>query len=192
VRIVPAGRIADSPWMNPARWAGVAAHKIEADGASGRWQRDHYEAIVATGPARAAVAERARAAVLAYRIFPPERLIAAMPGMTVAPGAIIVQGIRLGPVGMIAAVQVATVFDRERDGIRRTGFSYITLAGHPERGASTFAVIDDSQAEVIRFEIDVISHPGHWLTRLSRPVARYVQRTATRAALDRLVTLARG
>jgi uncharacterized protein (UPF0548 family) len=178
--------------MNPARWADVQPASVEPDAAPGRWARDHYAVTLATGDARPAAAARARAAVLAYRIFPPDRLIAAMPGMTVAPGITIVQGIRLGVVGLIAAVRVVNVFDRERDGVRRTGFSYVTLAGHPERGAETFAVVDDSQRDETRFEIDAISQPGHWLARLGAPFARRVQQAATRAALDRMVALASG
>jgi uncharacterized protein (UPF0548 family) len=130
--------------------------------------------------------------VLAYRIFPPARLIAAMPGMVVEPGATIVQGIRVGPLGLIAAVRVVNVFDRERDGVRRAGFSYITLDGHPERGAMTFAVVDDSVADEARFEMDVISQPGHWLARVGMPVTRRLQRAATRSALDRMVAVASG
>ena len=190
MRIVPAGRIADSPWMNPACWQQRAATTIDTDSAPGRWRRDHYHTTLATGPARRAVAERARAAVLAYRIFPPHLLIAAMPEMTVTPGATIVQGFHLGPLGIIAAVRVVTVFDRKRAGGRRTGFSYVTLAGHPARGGMTFAVVDDERADVARFEIDVVSQPGHWLTLLAAPLARRLQRAGTRAALHHVRGLA--
>jgi uncharacterized protein (UPF0548 family) len=190
VRLLLAGRVAASPWMNPARWEAAPPTGAPADAASAAWRRDHYETVLAVGPERVAAAERARAAVLAYRIFPPETLIAALPDLTARPGATIVQGFRLGPLGLIAAVRVLTVFDRERDGLRRTGFSYVTLAGHPERGAMTFAVVED--ADVARFEMDAISRPGHWLTRLGAPLARRLQRATSEAALDRLRRVARG
>lgn len=191
MRIVPASRLADSPWMNPARWEGRPAAAIDVDRAPHGWRRDHFRTTLATGSARRAAAESARAALLAYRIFPPALLIAAMPGLTVTPRAVIVQGFRLGPVGLIAAVRVVTVFDRDRAGSRRTGFSYVTLAGHPERGAITFAVIDDERADVARFEIDAISRPGHWLSRLGAPLARRLQRDGLRAAIHHVRQQAR-
>jgi len=93
---------------------------------------------------------------------------------------------------VIAAVRVLTVFDREHDGVRRTGFSYVTLAGHPARGAMTFAVIEDRPVAAARFEMDVISQPGQWLTRVAAPLTRRRQQAATTAALRRMVTLAAG
>jgi uncharacterized protein (UPF0548 family) len=187
---MPAARVAASPWMNPARWANAAPTGGDAGAGPAGWQRDQYTTVLARGPARAAAVERALAAVLAYRIFPPERLVAALPGMRVEPGATIVQGFRLGPIGLIAAVRVVNVFDRERDGVRRAGFSYQTLAGHPARGAMTVAVVDDATADEARLELDVVSRPDGWLARLGAPVARRVQRSLTRAALARVVALA--
>jgi uncharacterized protein (UPF0548 family) len=190
MRIVLASHIAASPWMNPARWTDRPAIVIDSDSRPRRWRRDHYHTTLATGAARTVVAERARAAVLAYRIFPPELMIAALPDMTVAPDQVIVQGFRLGLVGVIAATRVATVFDRRRSGSRRTGFSYLTLAGHPVHGAMTFAVIEDDRAEVARFEIDTVSQPGHWLTRLTPSLVRRQQQMAARAAIAHVRRLA--
>jgi uncharacterized protein (UPF0548 family) len=161
------------------------------DAAPDGWACDRDEIVLATGPERAVVAERARQLVLAYRIFPPTILTPALPAMTVRPSDTIVQGITLGPLGLIAAIRVTTVFDRERDGIRRTGFSYVTLGGHPERGALTSAVVDNSHTATVTFEIDSISRPGHWLIRLGRPIARRVQRASIQAALARVAALAR-
>lgn len=190
MRLMLARDMAQSPWMNPGRWSAVASAALEPDSDDGAWNRDHYEAVLSAGSSRAGAADRVREAVLAYRIFPPERLIAALPTMIVRPGDTIVQGIRLGPLGIIAAVRVTTVFDRERDGIRRTGLSYVTLEGHPERGAMTCAVVEELATQTARIEIDTLSRPGHWLTRLAGPFARRAQQGATRAALTRLVALA--
>lgn len=190
MRLLLARHLARSPWMNPARWSHQPASVIDTAAQPDGWWRDQYDVLLTSGPGCAVAAERARAAVLAYRIFPPERLIAALPGMTVAPGAVVVQGIRLGPLGLITAVRVMTVFDRERDGQRRTGFSYVTLAGHPERGMMTCAVVEDARAGTLRFEIDALSRPGHWLTRLTAPLARRLQQASARAALAHMVAQA--
>lgn len=191
MRLMLASQLASSPWMNPARWVNAAPTAVDPAASPGVWARDHYEAILASGPRRSAAVERVLAALMAYRIFPPGRLIAALPAEGVSPGATITQGIRLGPLGLIAAVRVVTVFDRQRDGLRRAGFSYVTLAGHPERGAMTFAVVDDEAAALARVEMDVISQPGHWLARLGTPLSRRLQRATTEAALAHLVALAR-
>jgi uncharacterized protein (UPF0548 family) len=176
--------------MNPAGWADAPPTGVDSEVAAAGLRRDHYEVVLASGEAAAAAAERARRAVLAYRIFPPASVVAALPGMTVTPGSVVVIGVRLGPLGVIAAARVLTVFDRDRDGVRRTGFSYVTLAGHPLRGAETFAVVEDRPAAVARFEMDAVSRPDHWLTTLGAPITRLIQRTMSRAALDRMRTLA--
>ena len=180
MRLMPAWKVSQSPWMNPARWTAILPATVDATSGS----RDHYATVLATGPERERVARAARHLVLAYRIFPRDVLEPAMPNMTVQPGDTIVQGLRFGPIGMIAAVRVTTVFDRERDGIRRVGFSYVTLEGHPARGGMTFAVVDDPAAGSLTFEMDAISQPGHWLTRLGRPFARRAQRRSSQTALE--------
>ena len=82
----------------------------------------------------------------------------------------------------------ATV-DRDSNGhpgaVRKAGFRYVTLQGHPECGIASFEVRSGPKGEVTIL-LDARSRPGSWLTRLGRPFARRFQQTMTRAALRRL------
>lgn len=192
MRMLLVHQLAASPWMNPGRWTDRPAAGVPPDAGADRWQRDQYTALLATGTGAAAAAERARAAVLAYQLFPPDHLIAAMPSLRVAPESIIVQGFRLGPLGLIAAIKVLTVFDRSQATRRRTGFSAVTVAGHPARGAITIAIVEETARQQVHVEIDSISQPGHWLARLAAPVTRALQRRSNQAILGHLQALAQG
>jgi uncharacterized protein (UPF0548 family) len=98
----------------------------------------------------------------------------------VAPGAIIVQRVLLGPLAIEMAVRVTEVFDTQI-GSRKAGFSYVTLHGHVERGVATFSITENEKS--FRFCIESWSSPGTALAWLGRPFARPVQQAFTREAL---------
>lgn len=63
------------------------------------------------------------------------------------------------------------------DGPARAGFTYTTLAGHPEIGEESFHVtIADGR---VRFELTGVSRPATFVTRAVAPVASLVQRIIT-------------
>lgn len=68
----------------------------------------------------------------------------------------------------------------------RRGFTYRTLDGHPETGEETFSVEKDRTTGAIAVSLRSWSRPGIWLTRLVRPMARWVQVRASYAALNHL------
>jgi uncharacterized protein (UPF0548 family) len=64
----------------------------------------------------------------------------------------------------------------------RFGFAYGTLPGHPEQGEEAFHVnFEDGQvlAEIVAF-----SRPADLPTRLAGPLARQVQKAATKRYID--------
>jgi uncharacterized protein (UPF0548 family) len=84
------------------------------------------------------------------------------------------------PIGFIHAVcRVVAVVD-EPD---RYGFAYGTLLDHPEQGEESFIVTRDSDG-TIAFEIVAVSCPRHFLARACPPLARRLQRAATKRYLD--------
>jgi uncharacterized protein (UPF0548 family) len=101
-------------------------------------------------------------------------------------GATVVLGLRLGPAWAVAPCRVVELID-EPD---RVGFSYATLPGHPEEGVERFAFARTDGA--VRFEVDAVSRPNLWLSRLAPFVARRIQARITDrylravAALDAL------
>jgi hypothetical protein len=84
---------------------------------------------------------RLRSRLLSYDIFPPRflRFVICPPGELVV-GSVIVQRVGFGPVALESAVRVVDVWQRQTDGGQEAGFTYVTLAGHPERGVASFKV----------------------------------------------------
>ena len=99
-----------------------------------------------------------------------------------APGVVVEQHLRLGPLPVVAPCRVVYVVD-EPD---RCGFAYGTLLGHPEAGEESF-VLERTPSGAVELVITALSRPAWWLARLGAPVARLVQRRVTGrylAALD--------
>jgi len=122
-----------------------------------------------------------------YEIFPPNVLasspqwrIDGRPAMRT--GDVIVQRAFIPPIGaglcLECAVRVLNIFMEPA----RIGFSYQTLAGHPERGISEFYFTADPEG--LRFCIHTFSEPGHWTTRAAAGLARRYQSWCTQRALQ--------
>lgn len=175
--------------------------------------QDCYEREVGAEPPGEPVPDgpysRCAGAILRYDIFPPDVVRGVLGREPVKPGDVV--GIRfLGFrwIHLFFAARVLNVFGglaRNDEGASRplhrteevrpecgytTGFTYRTLAGHPELGEETFAVEkrDDGRVWVT---LRSWSRPGLWLTRLGWPIARWWQRRASHRALDWLEGMAR-
>jgi len=68
-------------------------------------------------------------------------------------------------------------------GAKKLVMTYVTLAGHPERGEETF-VLDLADDGVVSLTIAAVSRPAQWSARLGTPVARLVQKRITRRYLN--------
>jgi uncharacterized protein (UPF0548 family) len=64
----------------------------------------------------------------------------------------------------------------------RFGFAYGTLSVHPEQGEESFLVVRDADGQ-LHFEVEGVSRPAQFLTRLISPVADRLQDTAVRRYL---------
>lgn len=86
---------------------------------------------------------------------------------------------RWGPIEICAPNRIVTVID-EPD---RFGFAYATLPGHPESGEELFLA---EQEDGGRVGLSIVAHadPVAPAARLGAPLARAVQRAATRHYLD--------
>lgn len=79
---------------------------------------------------------------------------------------------------IIFGVRICEIIDEPE----RKGFSYETLAGHVERGISTFTV--EESAAGLQFKIHTFSGPGNLLSKILAPVFSVpYQAYCTRAAL---------
>jgi uncharacterized protein (UPF0548 family) len=149
---------------------------------------DEYvgEARLLVSEDAAAAFERLSGRLFAYDIFPPRlmRHVVCPPG-PLAAGTLVVQQVGLRVLAVESAVRVVETWERTTGSQRSAGFRYVTLAGHPERGCASFEVrlTPDGRVEVV---LAARSRAGSVLTTFGRPVARWIQRAATRAALRRL------
>lgn len=154
--------------------------------------RDRYARVVARespgeplpdGPFR-----RVASAILDYRVFPPWLITRVMERTPVQVGDTVGLTYRLLPgLRMFVASRVTDVFSEPS----RVGFTYRTLAGHAELGEETFAVDKNRETGEVTASLTAWSRPGHWLTRIGYPYARWCQRHASRAALDHLEAIAK-
>lgn len=97
-------------------------------------------------------------------------------------GAVVVVGLRLGPLRVVAPCRVVAVVD-EPD-VR--GFAYGTLPGHPERGEERFTVTLEDDGRVV-LRIVAFSRPATWWARAGAPIAVRIQRRTTTRYLNALV-----
>ena len=89
------------------------------------------------------------------------------------------------------ASRAVACFDGEERGVWRTGFTYRTLAGHPELGEETFCVEKNLGSGEVQVALTSWSRPGLWMVRVGSPLARQLQRTVNEGALVRLAAIAR-
>ena len=92
-------------------------------------------------------------------------------------------------IDLFFASRVIDCFDNEGSGTWRSGFTYRTLTGHPVIGEETFCVEKDLATGGIRVALRSWSRPGIWLAHLSRPLMRWLQFRAGRAALGHLQSI---
>lgn len=88
-------------------------------------------------------------------------------------GGTVVVAVRLGLLWAVAPCRVVEVIQEPS----RVGFAYATLPGHPELGVERFVL--RSAADGLRFDVDAVSRPALWLSRLAPAVARRVQAGVT-------------
>ena len=179
----------------------------------GRWQarafnataprdgdhRDVYERDVAREepgpPVDGGPHRRAAAAVLRYDIFPPRLIEPVIARAPVEVGdAVGAHYVGFPLLRIFFASRVVETFDGERggDGWWRTGFTYRTLAAHPELGEETFAAEKELATGRVRVALRSWSRPGNWLTRVASPLLRRVQVGASHGALAHLAERADG
>lgn len=125
------------------------------------------------GTGRAAL-DRAADILLSWEMHARSGLGVAASHPQVVPEAVVRLAFRL-PVGTLYAPCEVTDVWRDDE---RAGFSYRTLAGHPEQGTESFDLTMGPAADVT-FTVTAMSRPGTWLTIVGLPVMRVVQRRIT-------------
>jgi hypothetical protein len=158
--------------------------------------RGCYERVVARerpGPPEPAGPHRRVAeAILACRIFPLHLVAAVLRRPEVEVGDTVGISYHLIPgLDLFFGSRVIERFDGPEDGLWRTGFTYRTLEGHPVCGEETFSVEKDLETGLVVASLRSWSRPGIFLARAAMPLLRFLQRHASRAALDHLEVVSR-
>ena len=107
--------------------------------------------------------------------------VAARGDGSIAVGDVVRLGIPFGPLHVSAPARVVYVVDE----LRKAGFAYGTLRGHPERGEELFQVeLDDAGAVWMR--VRAFSRPSGRIWWLGYPIIRLTQEFYTRRYLRAL------
>ena len=177
IRFAPLARNAP---LDVARWA-----QAPTSGARHRAMRhDTYRGFLPSGHEPARDFAIYRNAMLAYDIFPATRMekkINSADGR-IQLDAVIVQRAFVGPFALEMAVRVTEIIDEPH----RFGFVYETLEGHAERGRERFLMREDPGG--FTMVIEAWSTPGWLVARSVAPFSRFVQKRATREALEHMET----
>ncbi|MEL6981740.1 MAG: DUF1990 domain-containing protein, partial [Actinomycetota bacterium] len=101
-------------------------------------------------------------------------------GQAIEVGGEVAVALRVWPLWITATCRIVDVVD-EAD---RYGFTYGTLAHHPEAGEESFSVIRDPATDEVRLEVVAVSRPTSPLARLGGPVGHLIQRFMAGRYLD--------
>ena len=131
------------------------------------------------------VFERAKEAIRAWAMFPPQIAQVAPAATPIEEGRVVALRIRSWGLWALCSCRIVYTIDESR----RFGFAYGTLPGHLAMGEERFLVewrADDS----VVYDLCAFSRPRHWLARLGYPMVRRGQsafRGASAAAMRRAV-----
>lgn len=122
--------------------------------------------------------ERAKDAIRSWKAHAHAGVVITPSDAPIREGGTVLASRTIGPVTILAPCRIVYVTEETT----RFGFGYGTLPGHPERGEEAFHVGHGDDGTVTA-EIVAFSRPDDLLTRLAGPVARMIQKAATRRYL---------
>ena len=174
-----------------SKWIARPINPAIARGPGPRDHRDNHERVIGvetSGPPQpGGLHSRAATLILSYQVFPPSLLSGVLERTPVDVGDTVGAAYHFLPgIDIFFASRVVERFDREENGLWRTGFTHQTLVEHPELGQETFVVEKNLQSGEITVALRAWSRTGLWLTKLGAPVVRRLQVNAGQAALDYL------
>ena len=138
-----------------------------------------------------AVFARAALGVRGWQLQERAGLLVRAEAPTADLGTTVTLAVPLGPLWRLASCRVVRVVEEADDGVRRQGFAYGTLPGHPESGEEAFVVEQDAAGDVV-LRLAVFSRLATWDARALPPAARAVQLLLTARYLRAARALAAG
>ena len=145
------------------------------DGSPAGYNLDHNRVLLGHGQA---VFEAACAALSRWEMFPGTWASIQPAGTPIQKGTVAAMVAKTFGLWWLTACRIVYVLD-EQQPFRRFGFGYGTLHAHVECGEERFSIewhADDS----VWYDIRAFSRPRYWLVRLTKPLARRIQRRFVR------------
>jgi uncharacterized protein (UPF0548 family) len=149
---------------------------------------DHNRVQIGTG---AAVFQRAKDALGAWRQFDLGWVSIVPPGVPVTAGATVAVKAHTFGAWSLSATRVVYVIN-EAGPMERFGFAYGTLPDHVETGEERFKVEWDLNDDTVWYDILAFSSPHHQLVKMAAPLARQLQKRFARESMRRMVELTSG
>jgi len=136
---------------------------------------DHNQVKLGCG---AEAFERAKVAIVAWKMFDMPWVNLCWPGAAIEPGSTV--AILIAHFGFWSLNASRIVYVVDEDGpAKQFGFAYGTLPGHEELGEERFLVRFDPADQSVWYDIFAFSRPGKW-ARFAKPLARVLQRRFVR------------
>lgn len=141
---------------------------------------DHYRTLVGRG---LDMFERSKQALRDWRMLRLGWVQPCWPDAPLCQGTLVAIQARVFGLWSVNLCRIIAVID-EQGPVCRYGFAYGTLPGHVKCGEERFLVEWDRASDAVWYEIRAVSKPGGWLTRLTYPLTRVLQRRFGRASLQ--------
>ncbi len=124
--------------------------------------------------------ERAKAAMRAWQMFPPELAHVFWPDIPIRSGAAVGIAFRMGWIWSLNPCRIVYTVDEssgeQPESVKRFGFAYGTLPAHAVRGEERFTVEWHSADDSVWYCQAAFSRPEHWWGYLAYPWVRQKQR----------------
>jgi hypothetical protein len=179
-----------------SRWERRPLHPGTVLGPTAHSYYDLHRRIVAVEPPGPPLADgpfrRAATAIARYDVFPPTLGCGELRRPVQVNDVVGLRYHLLPGVDIFFASRVSEVIDDQSGDAWRSGFTYKTLAGHPEVGAETFLVEKNVHNGAVTVSLRAWSQLGYAWMRPLNFLARRWQTGAGRAALDHLEKISAG
>ncbi|CAN5950768.1 unnamed protein product [Sphagnum jensenii] len=165
----------------------VGMTKAALEAPSG-YEADHYRVKLGEG---SFVFEEAQKALRDWQQFNLGWLKVTSPNTPIESGSVVTLLTSFAGFWLLFACRIVYVVN-ENGPIKKYGFAYGTLPGHPECGEERFTVEWDTSDNGVWYDVLAFSHPAGLVMQLGYPIARIVQKRFAKDSKHAMLTATRG
>jgi uncharacterized protein (UPF0548 family) len=149
------------------------------------YTRDHYRVKIGEGTL---VFEQAVEALKRWAQFDLEWVNVCSTDIPIAEGSMVGLLAHLANLWLLFACRIVYVIDEDVP-LKKYGFAYGTLAGHPECGEERFTVEWNASDNNVWYDILAFSHPASLLIQAAYPLGRSIQKQFAKDSQTAMVKL---